>query len=292
MGMGRFVSPKARAEFDAVYRVGMASLPQPAATHDVPTQFGTVRVYRFGSTDTVPIVLLPGRAGTTVMWQPNIAGLATHHPVYTIEPLGEAGCSEQAAPLRDGADQAAWLSETLAGLSLDRVHLVGHSFGGWLAANLAVRDARRLASLSLLDPVHTLGRFPAQLLVRSALATLPLVSRWGRPAFLAWINGGRAVSPDDPVAAVVDAGMRTYRIAAPVPEYLTDDHLRSIDIPALVVVAGRSVIHHPQPAYDRARTLIPHCRAELWPAATHSLPAESPHEVDGRLLSFLTEARA
>jgi pimeloyl-ACP methyl ester carboxylesterase len=33
------------------------------------------------------------------------------------------------------------------------VHLVGHSFGGWLAANYAVRDPERLASLSLLEPV-------------------------------------------------------------------------------------------------------------------------------------------
>lgn len=288
LGFGRFVSPQARAEFEAAYRAGMASLPPPAATHDVSTRFGTVRVYRFGSADTTPLVLLPGRAASSVMWQPNIAELAARHPVYTVEPLGEAGCSEQTAPLRDGADQAGWLSETLDGLSLDQVHLVGHSFGGWLAANLAVRDTRGLASLTLLDPVRTLGRFPVQLVVRSAAAALPIISRWGRPAFLTWINGGRPAQPNNPVVAVVDAAMRTYRVAAPLPEYLTDDQLRSIDIPALILVAGRSIMHHPQAAYDRARTLIPHCQAELWPTATHSLPAESPHEVDARILSFVT----
>ncbi|GAA0636946.1 alpha/beta hydrolase [Kutzneria viridogrisea] len=292
MGMGRFVSPAARAEFDAAYRAGMALLPEPTETRDVHTGFGTVRVYQFGSAEAAPLVLLPGRASTSVIWQPNLAGLTARHPVYTVEPLGEPGRSEQTAPLRGGADQAAWLGETLAGLGLDRAHLVGHSIGGWLAANLAARDSSRLASVSLLDPMYTLGRFPAQLLLRTALAALPVVSRWGRPSFQTWVNGGVPAPPDDPLAAVIDAGMRTYRMAMAVPEYPTDAHLRSIDIPALVLVAGRSVMHHPRAAYTRARALIPGVQAELWPTATHSLPAESPEEVNARLLRFIAEMSA
>jgi pimeloyl-ACP methyl ester carboxylesterase len=172
------------------------------------------------------------------------------------------------------------------------VHLVGHSIGGWLAANLAARDSGRLASVSLLDPMYTLGRFPAQLLIRTALAALPVVSRWGRPSFQAWVNGGVPAASDDPLAAVVDAGMRTYRMAMAVPEYPTDAQLRSIDIPALVLVAGRSVMHDPPAACARARALIPGVQAELWPTATHSLPAESPHEVNTRLLRFVAELSA
>jgi pimeloyl-ACP methyl ester carboxylesterase len=39
--------------------------------------------------------------------------------------------------------------DPLAQLDLDRVHLVGLSLGGWIAAELAVRDTSRLASLTL-----------------------------------------------------------------------------------------------------------------------------------------------
>ena len=36
---------------------------------------------------------------------------------------------------------------------LDRVHLVGASFGGWIAAEIATMASHRLASLTLIDPV-------------------------------------------------------------------------------------------------------------------------------------------
>ncbi|MEV6796598.1 alpha/beta hydrolase [Streptomyces sp. NPDC051320] len=287
MRVGKFNSLQAQSDFDVVYAAGMRMLPTPAVTHDVVTDFGSVRVYRFGPEEGAPIVLLPGRAGTAVMWQPNLTTLAEHHPVFVVEPLGEPGRSTQTASLSGGADQAAWLHAVLTGLDLDGVHLVGHSFGGWLACNYAVRSSDRLATLTLLDPVNTLGRFPVALLFRSALAALPLVSKWGRPSFVKWINGGVPPSDDDPVAAVIQAGMRDYQMAAPMPEYINDDQLRSITIPVLVLVAGRSVMHDPKAAHTRARSLIPDVQAELWATSTHSLPSESPVEVNTSLLGFV-----
>src|SRR5262249_23850104 len=37
-------------------------------------------------------------------------------------------------------------------LGVAHVHLVGHSLGGWIASELAVRNTSRLASLTLLNP--------------------------------------------------------------------------------------------------------------------------------------------
>ncbi|MFI9810932.1 alpha/beta fold hydrolase [Saccharothrix variisporea] len=291
MSVGTFASPRARTEFDAAYEAGMRALPAPADTRDVPTDFGTVRVYRFGPARGAPIVLLPGRSGTTVMWLPNLAAFAEHHPVYALDLLGEPGRSEQTAPIRDAADQAVWLGTVLAALDLDGVHLVGVSIGGWHACNLAVRVPDRLASVSLVDPANTLGRMPAKLVLRAALAGLPLVSRWGRPAFLSWIAGGATVPKDDPATAVLDAGMRGYRMRLPVPEYFTDDQLRSIRVPVLALIAGRSAIHHPEAALTRARTLIPHVHAELWPTATHAISGSHATEVNAAVLRFITEVQ-
>ncbi len=49
------------------------------------------------------------------------------------------------------SDYANFYLEFLARLELRRVHLVGLSLGGWIAADLAVRDAARLATLTLVD---------------------------------------------------------------------------------------------------------------------------------------------
>jgi pimeloyl-ACP methyl ester carboxylesterase len=289
MKLGGFTSPRAKREYDAVYERGLAALPERTGQRDITTAFGTARVYRFGTGAAVPAVLLPGRAGTAVMWQPNLAAWSRRGPVYAVDLIGEPGRSEQTAPIRDGADQARWLTATLEALGHETVHLIGYSFGGWLAANHAARGAAGLASLTLIDPVRTFGELPVSMLLRTALALVPGVRRWGRPAFVRWIAGGAEVAPGDPVAAVIDAGMRTYRIGLPPPELPADERLRSIGVPVLALIAGRSVIHDAGKAAARARALLPHAQVEVWPGATHAIAGESATAVNERVLKFLDE---
>lgn len=253
MTLGGFRSAQARVEYDAAYDRGLATLPAPADQHDLPTPFGTARVYRFGEPGADPIVLLPGRAGTTIMWQSNLNAFLARGPVYALDLIGEPGRSEQTVAIRDAADQAAWLDAVLATLDLGEVHLVGYSFGGWLAANLAIRAPERLASLALIDPVLTFARLPISLFARTALTLVPGVRHRARQSFLAWVSGGSEVAQDDPVATVIDEGMRTYRIALPTPVLFTDAQLRGITIPVLALIAGRSVMHDGRRAADRAR---------------------------------------
>lgn len=87
--IGRFISPDAEARFRAAYAEAIARLPVPVGTEVIATSFGRVYVYRFGSDDRVPIVLLSGRAGSTTMWESNIPAWAAERRVFAIEVLGE-----------------------------------------------------------------------------------------------------------------------------------------------------------------------------------------------------------
>jgi pimeloyl-ACP methyl ester carboxylesterase len=289
MMLGGFTSPQARVEYDTAYDRGFTTLPAPTEQRDVPTAFGTARVYRFGEPGPAPVVLLPGRAGTTIMWEPNLPAFVERGPVYALDLIGEPGRSEQTAPIRNADDQAEWIDTVLTTLALRDVHLVGYSFGGWLAANLAVRAPGRLASLTLIDPVQTFARFPIPLLVRTALTLVPGIRRWARPSFLAWVSDGAEVASDDPVATVIDEGMRTYRIALPTPGLFTDAQLRGMTVPVLALIAGRSVMHNGERAATRARELLPDVRVELWPAATHAIAGESAAQVNACVREFLAE---
>ncbi len=141
-GLGAFVSEAAYEHFLDAYRVGMATLP-PFELFDVPTTFGTVRAYRFAGPDTgAPVLLLPGRNASTPMYRTNIEPLLKHRTVYGLDLLGEAGLSVQHKRVRDAPDQAQWLDETLAGLELEKAHLLGVSMGGWTAANCCGAPAR------------------------------------------------------------------------------------------------------------------------------------------------------
>jgi pimeloyl-ACP methyl ester carboxylesterase len=69
--------------------------------------------------------------------------IAPEHPGF--------GESDMPAWLDTVGDLANFYLDFLDQLDLRGVHLVGSSLGGWIAADLAVRDSARLASLTLID---------------------------------------------------------------------------------------------------------------------------------------------
>lgn len=288
MGVGHFVSPEGRTRFLAAYRSAMATLPEPVETHDIETEFGSVRAYRFSGKPGPNLVLLPGRNGTSAMFEPNVPALAERYCVYTIDPLGEPGMSVQTVRLRCARDQARWLGGVLAGMGLDRAHLVGVSFGGWLAINQVLHAPERVASVSMLDPANVLARFSSRMMV-AALATAPMAPRAWRTRFLSWISGDAQVSADDPIAGVIQAGMNDYKLAIPAPSYPDDSALRSITVPVLAVIAGRSTLHDPRKALARARATLPDVRAELWQDASHAISGEYAESVNTRLSEFIDD---
>jgi pimeloyl-ACP methyl ester carboxylesterase len=286
MGIGRFTGDAGRAGFVAAYDEAMRELPRPDLVQDVATSFGIVRAYRFGGGDETPLVLLPGKASSTPMWQPNLPSLVRICPVVAVDLLGEPGMSVQQREITGAADQAAWLAEALAGLGLEKVHLLGVSFGGWSAVNLTVRRPELVATLSVLDPVNTFARIGLKVVLFSLGTLVPGL----RGPSLRWIAGG-ARAQDSAVGRLIAAGMREYRSALPAPQYFTDDQLRSITAPTLALIAGRSIIHNPRQAAARAE-LVPNVRVELWPDASHALNGEFPDRVADRLAHLVRSISA
>ena len=109
-GVGHFVSADAQAAYLRLYDVTLRGIPGQQESLEVGTTYGRVRAYRYGTGDGVPIVLLHGRAGTSVMWERNNPGLAEAHPVYALDVLGEPGRSVQTVPIRSSREQAVWLN--------------------------------------------------------------------------------------------------------------------------------------------------------------------------------------
>ncbi|MET7279437.1 alpha/beta fold hydrolase [Kribbella sp. NPDC005582] len=287
-GVGHFTSAQAQVSYLTLYDSLIAAIPGSPEVRDVPTTFGQVRVYRFGSAGGTPYVLLHGRGATSAMWAPNIPTLAASHTVYAVDSLGEPGRSVQTLPLRTSADQALWLTEVLDALGVGRAHFAGVSGGGWLAYNQALHTPSRVATAALIEPAHVLARFSKKFLL-GGFSLLPgLPERYGN-RFLGWVSG----DPDmtQPIARLLTTGLRSYRMALPTPEYGSDAHLRSLKVPILAVLGGRSVVHNPLEAARRAQTLIPDNQTELWPDATHALSGEFPKQLNVRLLQFAKTAQ-
>jgi pimeloyl-ACP methyl ester carboxylesterase len=110
-----------------------------------------IRLLRGGRPNAPPLVFLHG-AGGHVGWMGFLDELARDYAVYAPEHPG-FGSSDDPPWLDEIGDLAYFYLDFLAALRLDRVHLIGTSLGGWIAAELAVRDQARLASLTLVGAV-------------------------------------------------------------------------------------------------------------------------------------------
>ncbi len=94
-----------------------------------------------------PLLTLHG-ASDSGLWLPSMTELAARHDVIVPEHPG-FGASDTPDWLDTIADLANFYLDVLDALDLAQVDLVGCDLGGWIAAELAVRNPRRLNSLTL-----------------------------------------------------------------------------------------------------------------------------------------------
>ncbi|WP_180994219.1 alpha/beta fold hydrolase [Bacillus sp. Marseille-P3661] len=83
-------------------------------------------------------------------WHPFQDELSNDFRVIAVEFPG-FGESERPEWLKTMDDLSFYFLDILDALNLESVHLIGHSLGGWLAADLASRYSERVKSLVLLD---------------------------------------------------------------------------------------------------------------------------------------------
>jgi pimeloyl-ACP methyl ester carboxylesterase len=259
------VSDAARERFLAAYERVFALWPQPCEEFDVETRTATTRVHAYRPhPGGEAVVLLTGAGGNAAHWYPHVAALAEAGPVYGIDMPGDANPSVPRALMTPPASCAAWLDELLGKLSDRPAHLVGFSYGGWVAMNQAIRAPGRVASLTLLDPaglVRPDARF-YRWLGLTGLATLtpmPLRRRLAR-----WLDSPAMLQPE--LMALMWAGIRGYHAEPKFPAVLTDDELRAIDVPVLLISGARSAML--TPAQARARgSLMPHAEVAVVPGS-------------------------
>jgi pimeloyl-ACP methyl ester carboxylesterase len=99
-----------------------------------------------------PALLYLHGAGGAGRWLPFQEQLAKQFDVRCPSHPGHGG-SPPAEWIEHISDLAFLYLDLLDEIRLDQVHMVGASFGGWVAAEIAVMASHRLRSLVLIDPV-------------------------------------------------------------------------------------------------------------------------------------------
>lgn len=268
--------------YDAV----LARWPLPVDVLELPSAYGTTRVNACGPKDAPPLVLLSGGFATSTVWFGNVAALAAAHRVYAVDVICDQGRSVRSGrPVTGRAELADWLDSVLDGLGLDQTVLCGHSYGGWIALRYALHAPQHVSQLVLVDPTQCFTGFSPRFLLRS----VPVVLRPNAKrtlAHLAWETDGALLDPD--WLALQAAGAEAPRpkiVAARVPDAA---ELRTLTMPVLLILAGRSKAHSPAKAEQRAKAAVPDLTVRTLPNATHfTLPAMHAADLDLELLAHL-----
>jgi pimeloyl-ACP methyl ester carboxylesterase len=254
-----------------------------------------------------PVVLIHGHQGRWAHWLENLPALARHHRVITPD-LPGFGDSEMPA----GELAISGYAEAVAGLleqrGVRRAAVVGHSMGGFVAAELAITRPDLVERLVLVSAAGLSDRYVG---VPTAVITHPsgtnvarvLLAERGLPEGLR-----RSVSarPRARVAAVGFAMLRPDRIsseliyeyvkgagrpgAAPaalaLAAYDFSDRVTEIACPTLVVW-GRQDRMVPFACLQRYHEAIPHSEIEVFERTGHCPPAERPLRFNAVVEAFL-----
>ncbi|WP_028478871.1 alpha/beta fold hydrolase [Nocardia sp. CNY236] len=283
--IGRFKNEQVRDAYLAAYADLEALSSVPATTLDIQTSFGTTHVRRCGSGAGTPIVLLHSFGGNGLYWDFVIEDLSTDRVVFALDTIGTAGKSVQTAPIGKEADFAAWFDEVMAGLDVDRAHVMGLSQGAWHGALVTVHAPQRVASLILVEPNGVITKMKWSVLFK--------IMRFGMSSsdenwkkMTAWLTPGVTMSDTAFACARAALGYRTRLGWARV---LKDAELRSITVSMLAIFGGESVVCDPVQADERITALVPNAEIEIYPGMGHGVLDQISERVVSRILNFVQQ---
>lgn len=221
------------------------------------------------------IVLLHGASGNAATFEPVL------HAWSDTVALDLPGRGSTPGPASDTvAGTAAWLSRTLVERGLERPVLVGHSYGGAVALQLALDRPERIAGLVLVSSASRLGVHPS--ILEAVAASTPQQPYRLDAAF------GPGTAP-----AVIEAYARASALTPPATA-LADwqacngfdvrERLGTLRVPTLIVHGSEDALTLPRHQVSLATRI----GAERFvvEGAGHMLPWERPELVAQAAVSF------
>lgn len=147
-----FKSDAAKAKVRGWHERFRARVKAPVTSREVQTRFGRTHVLVAGPEGAPAVVALHGAMASSAHLLVELEHLVAKYRVYAVDVIGQSVMSEDTRLSVKNDDYGVWLGEVLDGLGLERVNLLGISWGGFAAQRFAAVAPQRLSKLALLVP--------------------------------------------------------------------------------------------------------------------------------------------
>lgn len=283
-----FRSPESQAQYYAAYEAMLKRWPVPYEELSIPTRFGDTHVITSGTQASPPLILLHSAGSGAVQWYRNVGPLSQRYRTYAVDVIGEVNKSNPTRVLNKRQQFVDWMFDLLDGLRIEKADMVGNSFGGFLAINTALYLPERVRKVVLISPA----------------ATFMQIGPWywhiAYPYKIGYVLGSRRVilsgfkwiwqdfPRDECLTEQYELG-KTSGFPSnqlPPPVY-SDEELRQIRTPILLLIGDHEVIYSPERVIQRATHLVAGLKAEIIPNANHNAQVTAPDIVNRKIMEFL-----
>lgn len=247
-----------------------------------------------------PLVFVHGYTGDITDWRHQIEPFSKTHQLLIFDNRGH-GKSEAST------DRSTYSVEQLAGdaealiteVGFERYHLLGHSMGGAVVQEIALRSQGRLLSLTLEDTAPLFDLFRNETLQKLSKARSDIAETQGMGALARW-KSPFPTPPHMPAERVVEVAERLGRMS--VDAFIgaqggltawagSIERLASIVVPTLVIVGDLDYAALVQAAKELAKA-IPNATLEVIPETGHAPQFERPELFNAALRRHLEAATA
>jgi pimeloyl-ACP methyl ester carboxylesterase len=181
-----------------------------------------------------------------------------------------------------------WIVDLLYELKIERTDIVGNSFGGFLSLSAALHLPERVKRAVVISPAASFViMWPT--FWHQFIPTHVIAPRIGSKQMIlnayAWMWQG--LPTDDCILQLRNITALNGLPHHGPPAVFTDDELRKIQTPILLLIGDHEVIYNPQKVIRRAMRLLPNLEAEIVPNANHNAQYTAPDLVNRKILDFL-----
>jgi pimeloyl-ACP methyl ester carboxylesterase len=257
----------------------------------LPTRFGRTHVVVWGDQAAPPLLLLHGATNCALMWSYLAAELGRGFRVYAPDVPGDVGKSAPTRPIARLEEYDQWLVDLLDAARIKSAFVAGISWGGGIALSAAMSNPDRVSRVVAMCPAWGLAIVDGLALLRHAVPLALFPSRRRLVKTLRWfsaIPGAFSGASDARFVDYLALAMKGRR-KTPQPRFrvFSEEELRSIRVPTLVLIGEREVIYQDVRAVAERARLIPDVRVEIVPGASHGMFYDRPDIVPGMIAEFL-----
>ena len=244
-----------------------------------------------------PLLLIAGFASDSQSWQPVIRTLAERFRVIVCDNRGSGRTRPMDVFVSIG-DMADDCGRLLDHLGLGASHVLGHSMGGFIAQELALRQPHQLLSLILAatacrNSPRNNALFADWINIHTSGVNL---EQWFRAIFY-WLFTLRFFDDRHNVAAALNyaldypfpqSGAALANQVRAMAEFDRSGDISTITLPTLVITGSEDILF-PLETADMLVQLIPAARLEMIRNAAHSIHCEQPDAFCRAIITFLDE---